>query len=81
MIYLDYQATTPPAPEAPEAVIKHLDGPEGTGFGHPHSPHRIGRHAAAALYVARPKGAAPFPSGRRVLLPRGATDAPNLLTP
>ena len=32
MIYLDYQATTPLAPEAREAMRKHLDGPDGTGW-------------------------------------------------
>ena len=78
MIYLDYQATTPLAPEAREAVIKHLDGPEGTGFGNPHSPHRMGRQAAAAIEVAREKVAALFPSGGRVIFTGGATEALNL---
>ena len=48
MIYLDYQATTPLALEAREAMLKHMDGPGGTGFGNPHSSHRLGRQAAAA---------------------------------
>ena len=48
MIYLDYQATTPLAPEARDAMLRWLDGPDGTGFGNPHSPHRMGRMAAAA---------------------------------
>ncbi|MEO1047285.1 MAG: aminotransferase class V-fold PLP-dependent enzyme [Pseudomonadota bacterium] len=78
MIYLDYQATTPLAPEAREAMIKHLDGPEGTGFGNPHSPHRLGRQAAAAIEVAREKVAALFPSGGRVIFTGGATEALNL---
>ena len=54
MIYLDYQATTPLAPEAREAMIRHLDGPDGTGFGNPHSPHRLGRQAAAAIEAFGP---------------------------
>ena len=78
MIYLDYQATTPLAPEAREAMIKHLDGPDGTGFGNPHSPHRLGRQAAAAIEVAREKVAALFPSGGRVIFTGGATEALNL---
>ena len=53
MIYLDYQATTPLAPEAREAMLKHMDGPGGTGFGNPHSSHRLGRQAAAAIEAAR----------------------------
>ena len=53
MIYLDYQATTPLAPEAREAMLRWLDGPGGTGFGNPHSPHRLGRQADAAIELAR----------------------------
>ncbi|MFC7498011.1 cysteine desulfurase family protein [Enterovirga sp. GCM10030262] len=49
MIYLDYQATTPLAPEAAAAMRPWLE----TNFGNPHSPHRIGREAAAAIEVAR----------------------------
>ncbi|MEL6541998.1 MAG: cysteine desulfurase family protein [Pseudomonadota bacterium] len=78
MIYLDYQATTPLAPEARDAMMRHLDGPNGTGFGNPHSPHRMGRQAAAAIEVAREKVAALFPSGGRVVFTGGATEALNL---
>jgi len=78
MIYLDCQSTTPLAPEAREAMIRHLDGPGGTGFGNPHSPHRLGRQAAAAIEVARDKVAALFPSGGRVIFTGGATEALNL---
>lgn len=78
MIYLDYQATTPLAPEAREAMIRHLDGPDGTGFGNPHSPHRLGRQAAASVEAAREKVAALFPSGGRVIFTSGATEALNL---
>jgi len=49
MIYLDYQATTPLAPEVAVAMRPWID----THFGNPHSPHRIGREAAAAVEVAR----------------------------
>ena len=48
MIYLDYQATTPLAPEARAAMLPWLER-----FGNPHSPHRLGREAAAAVEVAR----------------------------
>ncbi|MEM6495003.1 MAG: cysteine desulfurase family protein [Pseudomonadota bacterium] len=78
MIYLDYQATTPLAPEAREVMIKHLDGPDGTGFGNPHSAHKLGRQAAAAIEVARDRVAALFPSGGRVIFTGGATEALNL---
>lgn len=49
MIYLDYQATTPLAPEVAAAMRPWLE----TQFGNPHSPHRIGREAAAAVEAAR----------------------------
>ena len=44
MIYLDYQATTPLAPEAAAAMRPWLE----TNFGNPPSPHRMGREAAAS---------------------------------
>ncbi|MDR7103030.1 cysteine desulfurase family protein [Croceicoccus sp. BE223] len=78
MIYLDYQATTPLAPEAREAMLRWLDGPDGTGFGNPHSPHRYGRQAAAAVEVAREQVAALFPAGGRVVFTASATEALNL---
>ncbi|MEM6857679.1 MAG: cysteine desulfurase family protein [Pseudomonadota bacterium] len=78
MIYLDYQATTPLAPEAREATLRWLDGPGGVGFGNPHSPHRMGRQAAAAVEAARDKVAALFPPGGRVIFTSGATEALNL---
>jgi cysteine desulfurase len=49
MIYLDYQATTPLAPEVAAAMRPWIE----TNFGNPHSPHRIGREAAATIAVAR----------------------------
>jgi cysteine desulfurase len=78
MIYLDYQATTPLAPEAREAMLRWLDGPEGGGFGNPHSPHRLGRRAEAAVEAARERVAALFPPGGTVVFTSGATEALNL---
>lgn len=78
MIYLDYQATTPLAPEARTAMLPWLVGPEGDGFANPHSPHRAGRAAAAAVEVARDQVAALLPPGGRVIFTSGATEALNL---
>jgi cysteine desulfurase len=78
MIYLDYQATTPLAPEAREAMMRWLDGPGGSGFGNPHSSHRLGREADAAVEVARERVAALFPPGGTVTFTSGATEALNL---
>ena len=49
MIYLDYQATTPVAPEVAEAIRPWIE----EKFANPHSPSRWGREAAAAIDVAR----------------------------
>lgn len=78
MIYLDYQATTPLAPEARAAMLPWLAGPEAPGFANPHSPHRYGRAAAAAVEVARAQVAALLPPGGRVVFTSGATEALNL---
>ncbi len=78
MTYLDYQATTPLAPEAREAMMKWLGGPDSVGFGNPHSPHRMGRQAAAAVELARERVAALFPSGGRLIFTGSATEALNL---
>ncbi|MBO9600909.1 MAG: cysteine desulfurase [Novosphingobium sp.] len=75
MIYLDYQATTPLAPEARAAMLAWLDD---TNFGNPHSAHRLGRAAAAAVEVAREQVAALLPAGGRVIFTGGATEALNL---
>ena len=77
MIYLDYQATTPLAPEAREAMLRWLGGPDSDTFGNPHSPHRMGRMAAAAIEAAREKVAALLPEGGRVVFTSGATEAIN----
>jgi len=49
MIYLDYQATTPIAPEVAEAMRPWIE----EKFANPHSPSRWGREADAAIEVAR----------------------------
>jgi len=73
-IYLDYQATTPLAPEARAAMAPWLDA----GFGNPHSPHRLGREAAAAVEHARDQVAALLdPVAGRLLFTSGATEAVN----
>jgi cysteine desulfurase len=73
MIYLDYQATTSLAPEALAAMRPLLD----EIFGNPHSPHRMGRAAKAAVEAARDQVAAPFGAGGRLLFTSGATEALN----
>lgn len=78
MIYLDYQATTPLAPEAREAMLPWLGGPEAVGFANPHSPHRPGRAAAAAVEVAREQVAALLPPGGQVVFTGSATEGLNL---
>ncbi len=79
MIYLDYQATTPLAPEAREAMLRWLGGPDSDTFGNPHSPHRMGRMAAAAVEAARENVAALMPPGGRVVFTSGATEALNMV--
>jgi cysteine desulfurase len=76
-IYLDHQATTPLAPEAREAMLPWLSGPESMGFANPHSMHRAGRAAAAAVEVAREQVGALLPGGGRVIFTSGATEALN----
>ncbi|MDX2208837.1 MAG: aminotransferase class V-fold PLP-dependent enzyme [Sphingopyxis sp.] len=78
MLYLDYQATTPLAPEARAAMLPWLAGPgEGDGFANPASNYRAGRAAAAAVEVARDQVAALLPSGGRLYFTSGATEAIN----
>ena len=72
MIYLDYQATTPLAPEVRAAMEPWLDH-----FANPHSPHRSGREAAAAIAVAREQVAAAMPPGGELVFTSGATEAIN----
>jgi cysteine desulfurase len=73
-IYLDYQATTPIAPEAADAMRPWID----EKFGNPHSPHRLGREAAAAVEVARGHvRSALGGSGGELYFTSGATEAAN----
>lgn len=76
MIYLDYQATTPLAPEARAAMLPFLD----VEYGNPHSSHRVGRKAAAAVEVARERimSALGDTSGR-LIFTSGATEAANIV--
>ena len=73
MIYLDYQATTPLAPEALEAMLPWLRD----NHANPHSSHAPGRGAKAAVEVARDQVAALLPPGGRVAFTSGATEALN----
>jgi cysteine desulfurase len=73
-IYLDYQATTPLAPEVAAAMRPWLE----TGFANPHSSHRMGREAAAAVEVARERvRSALGGEGGRFYFTSGATEAIN----
>ncbi|PKQ00475.1 MAG: aminotransferase [Alphaproteobacteria bacterium HGW-Alphaproteobacteria-13] len=76
MIYLDYQATTPLAPEAREAMLRWL-ADDGDAFANPSSTHKPGRAAAAAVEFARDRVAALLPPGGRVFFTSGATEALN----
>lgn len=73
MTYLDYQATTPLAPEALDAMLPWLR----EGHANPHSPHGAGRAARAAVEVARAEIATLLPPGGRVVFTSGATEALN----
>ncbi|HEX8238638.1 MAG TPA: cysteine desulfurase family protein [Allosphingosinicella sp.] len=73
-IYLDYQATTPLAPEVAQAMHPWLE----SGFANPHSSHRMGREAAAAVEVARDRvRAALGGEGGSLYFTSGATEAIN----
>ena len=74
MIYLDYQATTPLAPEAREAMLPWLT-PDGSA--NPHSSHVAGRAAKAVVELAREQVAALLPTGGQVFFTSGATEAAN----
>jgi cysteine desulfurase len=74
MIYLDYQATTPLAPEVFVAMEPWLRD----RFANPHSAHKAGRAAAAAVEAARAQVTALMPPGGRVIFTSGATEALNI---
>jgi cysteine desulfurase len=73
MTYLDYQATTPLAPEALDAMLPWLTD----DFANPHSAHAAGRKAKAAVEVAREAVADLMPDGGTVSFTSGATEALN----
>ncbi len=73
MTYLDYQATTPLAPEALEAMRNWLSD----DFANPHSAHAPGRKAKAAVEVAREAVADLMPANGNVSFTSGATEALN----
>lgn len=74
MIYLDYQATTPVAPEVVAAMRPWIE----EKFANPHSPSSWGREAAAAIEHARDRilTAVALDEGRFVFT-SGATEALN----
>ncbi len=69
-IYLDYQASTPLAPEVQEIMLSQ-------GFANPHSVHKMGRKASAAIEAAREQINALMPGGD-IVFTSGATEALNL---
>jgi cysteine desulfurase len=74
MIYLDYQATTPVAPEVASAMQPWIE----EKFANPHSPSRWGREAAAAIEVARKEVEKAIGlKGGSVAFTGGATEALN----
>ena len=73
MTYLDYQATTPLAPEALAAMLPWLE----RQHANPHAAHREGRAARAAVEIARDAVAASMPPGGMVTFTSGATEALN----
>lgn len=74
MIYLDYQATTPLAPEARDAMLPWLTR---EGSANPHSAHASGRAAKAAVEVAREQILKLLPPGGKLWFTSGATEASN----
>jgi cysteine desulfurase len=74
MIYLDYQATTPVAPEVAAAMRPWIE----EKFANPHSPSKWGREAAAAIEVARGQVERTIGhAGGRFAFTSGATEALN----
>jgi len=74
MIYLDYQATPPVAPEVTAAMEPWV----AAKFANPHSPSRLGREAEAAIEVARGQVERAIDlEGGRVAFTGSATEALN----
>lgn len=75
MTYLDYNATTPLAPEALEAMLPHLRD----GYGNPSSIHAPGRDARAAVDDARDRLAALLGvKPHEIIFTSGGTESCNL---
>lgn len=78
VIYLDYQATTPLAPEARDAMLPWLGGPDSDGgYANPSSQYRAGRAASVAVEMARDAVVALLPPGGQLYFTSGATEALN----
>lgn len=75
MIYLDYQSTTPLAPEAREAMLPWMTA---DGSANPHAAHVSGRSAKAAVELAREQISALLPGGGHLYFTSGATEALNM---
>jgi cysteine desulfurase len=75
LIYLDYNATTPLAPEAMKAMLPFLE----RDFGNPSSIHAAGRAARAAIDLARDRLAALLGvKPHEIIFTAGGTEADNL---
>jgi cysteine desulfurase len=75
VIYLDYNATTPPCDEARAAMLPYLE----RHFGNPSSVHAPGREARAAIDDARDKLAALFQAKpHELIFTSGGTESNNL---
>jgi cysteine desulfurase len=75
LIYLDYNATTPLAPEAMNAMLPFLE----RDFGNPSSIHAAGRSARAAIDLARDKLAALLGAkSHELIFTAGGTESDNL---
>lgn len=73
--FLDYQSTTPLAPEAFAAMTPWLT----ENHANPHSPHRAGREAAAAIALAREAVQALIGGSEgQIIFTSGATEAANI---
>jgi len=75
MIYLDYNATTPLAPEAREVMLPYL----GEHFGNPSSIHAVGRATRAAIDDARDRLATLLHARpHEIIFTGGGTESDNL---
>ncbi|OGW39101.1 MAG: aminotransferase V [Nitrospirae bacterium GWD2_57_9] len=74
-IYLDHNATTPPAPEVVRAMMEQLEA----GYGNPSAIYREGREAASVLEAARRNVAQLLNcTPRRIVFTGGGSEANNL---